>query len=154
MKSGIRKKSAPAVMARIFYWILFIIYILAMIYFMFFAEELGRTASDRYSYNLQPFKEIARFVKYYHLLGFKAVMANLLGNVAAFVPFGLFLPILSRHNYKFLGVTFLTFDLSLCIELVQLVSKVGSFDVDDLILNTIGGMIGYFCFIFVKNRKR
>ena len=36
-----------------------------------------------------------------------------------------------------------SFELSLLVELLQLVFKVGSFDVDDLLLNTIGGLLGY-----------
>jgi glycopeptide antibiotics resistance protein len=41
-------------------------------------------------------------------------------------------------------VTLATFFLSLTFELIQLIFEFGSFDVDDLILNTIGGIIGYF----------
>jgi glycopeptide antibiotics resistance protein len=49
----------------------------------------------------------------------------------------------------------LTFELSLCIEMVQLLSKVGSLDVDDLILNTLGGVVGYILFVIIKviNKK-
>ena len=43
-----------------------------------------------------------------------------------------------------------TFGLSLAIELIQLVSKVGSFDVDDLMLNTLGGVLGYLTFLCYK----
>ena len=38
------------------------------------------------------------------------------------------------------------FELSLLVELLQLVFKVGSFDVDDLLLNTIGGLLGYLVY--------
>ncbi|MFR0987140.1 MAG: VanZ family protein [Frisingicoccus sp.] len=48
-------------------------------------------------------------------------------------------PIVSRKNRKFFRVLGLTFLLSLFIECIQLIFKVGSFDVDDLILNTLGG---------------
>ena len=39
-----------------------------------------------------------------------------------------------------------SFELSLLVELLQLVFKVGSFDVDDLFLNTIGGLLGYLVY--------
>ena len=39
-----------------------------------------------------------------------------------------------------------SFELSLLVELLQLVFKVGSFDVDDLLLNTIGGLLGYLVY--------
>ena len=38
-----------------------------------------------------------------------------------------------------------SFELSLLVELLQLVFKVGSFDVDDMFLNTLGGIAGYLC---------
>ena len=42
-----------------------------LFYFLFFSEEMGRTYSERaYHYNLIPFHEIMRFVKYRHVLGF------------------------------------------------------------------------------------
>ena len=41
------------------------------------------------------------------------------------------------------------------IELVQLITKVGSCDVDDIILNTLGGVIGYILwYIYTKLRKK
>lgn len=128
-------------------WLLFGVYIILMIYFLFFAESMGRvTATQEYHYNLQPFKEIFRYLKYYQVIGIYAVCLNLLGNVVAFVPFGLFFPLLSRRNRSFFKVSFLSFELSLLVEVIQLVTRVGSCDVDDVILNTAGGMLGYACF--------
>lgn len=141
---------------RILGGVVFSIYVILLVYFMFFAEILGRgTASSTYSYNLEPFKEISRFITYWKQLGMGVAIANLLGNVAAFVPFGLFLPVMTNNMFGYIGMTFLSFDLSLGIELLQLASKVGSFDVDDLILNTIGGLLGYCIFrIAWKYRRR
>ena len=118
-----------------------------MSYFLFFAEIMGRTNLTRtYHYNLVPFLEIKRFIIYRKKLGMTAVVVNLLGNVAAFLPFGFFLPFLSQKNRSFAYVTLISFEFSLLIECIQLVSKVGSFDVDDMILNTLGGSLGYLCF--------
>lgn len=136
---------------KLFMWLVFILYIGVLVYFMFFAEMLGRnTVVSEYRYNLTPFKEIKRFLVYYNQLGLKKVAANLAGNVIAFAPFGIALPLLSDYKLKFLTVTLYSFALSLIIELTQLVSKVGSFDVDDLVLNTLGGMIGYLMFFVYK----
>ncbi|MDO5403561.1 MAG: VanZ family protein [Eubacteriales bacterium] len=132
-------------------WCVFIIYILALVYFMFFAESLGRAIYVReYRYNLYPFKEIMRFVNNEDILGMGAVLANVLGNVVAFAPFGFCLPMVTDHRMKFIRVTILSAGLSLMIELVQLVSMVGSFDVDDIILNTAGGIAGYILFCICK----
>ena len=67
---------------------------------MFFAESFGRTADPQseYAYNLELFKEIKRFYTYREQLGFKAVFLNLVGNVVGFMPFGFFLPVVSRTS--------------------------------------------------------
>ncbi|WP_099470039.1 VanZ family protein [Konateibacter massiliensis] len=132
--------------------LLFIIYIIFLVYFLFFAESMGRTVSNReYSYNLILFKEIKRFIRYRNELGMMAVVTNIFGNIICFIPFGAMLPLLSTKLRRLLVVTLVSFELSLVIEVTQLVFKVGSFDVDDLVLNTIGGFIGFILYsIMVK----
>lgn len=134
--------------------LMFGVYIICLTYFLFFAESTGRNFESRtYHYNLELFKEINRFIRYRHILGKGAVFLNLVGNVAAFLPFGFFLPILHPKCRSFLYTVFFSFEFSLVVETIQLVSKVGSFDVDDLLLNTIGGGLG--CLIFLgMNRIR
>ena len=51
-------------------------------------------------------------------------------------------------------MTLISFEFSLLIECIQLVSKVGSFDVDDMILNTLGGSLGYLCFWVARKWKK
>ena len=43
-------------------------------------------------------------------------------------------------------MTLVGFEFSLFIELMQLITKVGSYDVDDLIMNTVGGILGYIAY--------
>ena len=113
--------------------ILFLVYFIVLFYFLFFSEEMGRTYSERaYHYNLVPFREIGRFIKYWRVLGMKAVLLNIVGNVA----------------------TYYSFELSLFVELLQLITKVGSFDVDDLLLNTLGGMIGFLIYQFASHVQK
>lgn len=131
---------------RIFSWILFIIYLCIMVYFLFFSEQLGRVPSDTYHYNLEPFTEIKRYINYSKTIGSFNVMLNLIGNVVCFMPFGFVMPILSNRQRNIFKVTFLSFLCSVIIELIQLVSKLGSCDVDDVILNTMGGFLGYVMF--------
>lgn len=128
-------------------WVLFGVYLVMLCYFLFFAESMGRPAERGYHYNLVPFKEVMRFINYRSVLGPDAVMLNLLGNIVAFIPYGLFIPLLQHKQRHIWRIIILSFDFSLLVELLQLVSKRGSFDVDDLILNTIGGAIGYGCFV-------
>lgn len=134
-------------MYRMAAWLLFGLYLILMVYFLFFAESMGRTSvGQEYHYNLKPFKEIQRYLTYYDVIGPYTVFLNLAGNILAFVPFGLFFPLLSRRNRGFLKVTLISFEVSMLVELIQLITRVGSCDVDDIILNTLGGVIGYFCF--------
>lgn len=128
-------------------WLLFGIYLILMVYFLFFAESMGRTPTGQeYHYNLKPFKEIHRYLAYYEVIGPYAVFLNLAGNIFAFVPFGLFFPLLSRPNRSFWKVALISFEVSLLVEVIQLVTRVGSCDVDDILLNTLGGMLGHVCF--------
>ena len=132
-------------------WCMFVVYLLSLAYFLFFAEATGRTFTERaYQYNLIPFHEIRRFFVYRRQLGFAAVALNLACNVLAFVPFGVFLPMLVKR-VRSLGKTLLLgFEFSLLVEIVQLFSKVGSFDVDDILLNTFGVLIGYVLFCLMR----
>lgn len=134
---------------------IFALYIGVLCYFLFFSEMFGRTEMQReYHYNLVLFREIKRFWIYRRQLGIMACVINIIGNVAAFLPYGFFLPILSekfRHTFK---VFLLSFSLSLTVELMQLIFKVGCFDVDDLLLNTIGGVIGYGIYKLSRRKFR
>lgn len=137
--------------------LLFIIYMCVLVYVVFFAEAMGRTPQDGYVYNLTPLKEIKRFMKYIwdnDALG-RAARLNIFGNIIAFIPFGIYLPYTSESKLGFISTFLYTFSLSLTIELVQLITKVGSCDVDDIILNTLGGVIGYILwYIYTKLRKK
>ena len=55
--------------------VLFVLYLVLLTYFLFFAEEMGRSPDARaeYSYNLTLFKEIRRFILYRDILGWRAV---------------------------------------------------------------------------------
>lgn len=133
---------------------LFLLYLILLTYFLFFSEGFGRVYTERgYSYNLEPFKEIRRFWEFRRELGFLAAFTNIAGNVLCFVPFGAILPVLNRRARHFAVIVLLSFEFSLLVECAQLILKVGSFDVDDLMLNTLGGVLGFLIFT-VCNRIR
>ena len=133
-------------------FVLLLLYLVLMTYVLFFAEEMGRNPDIRedYSYNLILFKEIRRFVVHRDILGYQAVVLNILGNMAAFVPFGFILPEVWDQLNHWYTILILGCLFSLGIEVVQLVSRVGSFDVDDILLNTIGALTGYILFVIAK----
>lgn len=113
--------------------------------FYVFSDGFGRAPHVEYAYNLVLFKEIKRFYIYRDIVGTEAFLLNTAGNVVCFMPFGFFLPIISSRFGKWYLMLILSFLLTLIIETIQLVFKVGSFDVDDMFLNTLGGIAGYLC---------
>ena len=133
-------------MSRILGKILFVLYIIFVFYFLLISEIYGRTGEmQEYHYNLVLFREIKRFWNYRRQLGIFATATNLLGNVLIFLPFGFFMAMASKYR-SFLSTLVYSFALSLTVEISQLFMKVGCFDVDDLLLNTIGGMLGFITF--------
>ena len=133
-------------------FVLLVLYLVLLTYFLFFAEAMGRTPDSHadYSYNLVLFKEIKRFIIHREILGYKAVALNLMGNVIAFMPFGFILPEVWDQLNKWYTIILLGFLFSLGIEIAQMTARVGSFDVDDLLLNTIGALLGYIVFVIAK----
>lgn len=110
-----------------------------------------------YSANLIPFKTIKMYIRYYHdINGFD----NLFGNILAFMPFGVFLPAIFTKMRHVGFILLHSFWLSLFIELFQLLSHFGEFDVDDILLNCFGALLGYCVYeffrllVFVKNKLR
>lgn len=135
----------------------FVVYMACLVYFLLLSDGFGRIEGySGYRYNVVPFQEIMRFIRYRDYIDFMSVVINLLGNVVAFMPFGALIRwVVDRkmHWYQAMGYTFL---FSLSVELLQLVAKVGVFDVDDLILNTLGGLIGfwgYYILLLINRRK-
>lgn len=136
---------------------MFYIYVLLLAYFLFFSERYGRDLVTE-EYNLKLFKEIKRFIKYRNIIGFEGFVVNILGNVLAFTPFGFLLPLLNKAYRKFYLITFISILFSFAIELSQLLLKVGVFDVDDILMNSLGGVLGYLVFMvshaFYKKYER
>ena len=96
--------------------------------------------------NLIPFKEIFRYE-----FGSKLFIKNIVGNILLFLPYGYFASDYLKSKKIYLPA-FLTFIVSITIELVQL--KIGrTFDIDDVILNTLGGISGYLLYILIEKIK-
>jgi glycopeptide antibiotics resistance protein len=96
--------------------------------------------------NFIPFTTIVPY-----LLGHKGLIiagVNLLGNIVPLVPLGFLLPLVYPNITwkKSLALGIVT---CLSIEILQTVLRVGIFDIDDVILNVIGVMIGYFAFVIL-----
>lgn len=129
-------------------WILFVVYRLILIYCLFISEGFGRKnfSELQYRYNLVPFQEIQRFWIHREKVGNLLAFMNIAGNVIGFLPYGFFLPILNPGFRNIWLTGLMGFGFSLSVETIQLVFRVGCFDVDDLILNTLGVVLGYCMF--------
>lgn len=82
------------------------------------------------------------------------LLLNVIGNVAMFVPSGIVFPIVYKRLNTFGKVLLAGSGISLCIELIQLPFSVRATDIDDLILNTIGVILGYGIYTLVQCLKR
>ena len=93
-----------------------------------------------HSTNFMPFREILRYE-----IGSSGFYKQVIGNIVLFIPFGYFMT--SYCNIKNLGtISLVSLLSSAVIEIVQyFIGR--SFDVDDLILNVVGGIIGFLLYI-------
>lgn len=93
--------------------------------------------------NLIPFKTISSAVFSPQL---RIEVTTLIYNIIAFVPLGVIVPLLSEKVRKWGVMLLIGLLVSLGFEVVQLVTTLGLLDIDDVILNVTGTMIGYGCF--------
>ena len=102
----------------------------------------------KYSFNIIPFKTIKLFVNGYlnGIVSLKAFSINVLGNLFAFMPYGLLLPLIFNKMNKFINFLLTMVIIVVIIELLQFITMSGSCDIDDLILNVLGSSIIYFIF--------
>ena len=133
--------------ARPILWTIFLIYCFVLVYVLF----LSRGTRDGFTFaeymrrftNFIPFKTIIEYVQRY-IDGYRNLsVLNLLGNLALFVPMGMALPCLSRKLNRFWKVTLTVLGMVVVVELVQGLLRVGSIDIDDVIFNVVGAMVGY-----------
>jgi glycopeptide antibiotics resistance protein len=126
---------------------LFILYIIIAVILLFLspyrqaAHEINSAGSN--PYNIIPFKTITDYIKASSHINQSIWMSNLFGNVLAFFPLGIFLPWLFERFLGFWRTIITVFLATSSVEILQFATRVGSFDIDDIILNTIGGALGY-----------
>lgn len=116
-------------------------YLLCIIYMWLLFEILTMTElNSSGGMNLVPFSEILRYD-----FGTSHFNYNVLGNIAIFIPFGYIIGTYVNPK-KIWPVIITTLITSMVVEFVQL--RIGrSFDIDDIILNVLGGIIGYLFYI-------
>jgi glycopeptide antibiotics resistance protein len=99
--------------------------------------------------SLVPFVESIRMLQNVNL---STSLYNLVGNLVMLVPLGFLLAYIYPRARSVRSITLYSFGLSLSIESLQYLSATRIFDIDDIILNTLGGVIGYL-FFYLAGRK-
>ena len=146
-------------------WSLFFAYFIIACWLLFF--QVG--ATERTSYftsrkiHYVPFESTFHSVKLAFTNNFGAphklhysyiTVRNIVGNIFLFLPWGFLAPQLFGSTQTLTKILVSAFIISLCIEIIQFIFVVGVADVDDVILNTLGTLIGFCMLSFLKKRSK
>jgi glycopeptide antibiotics resistance protein len=101
--------------------------------------EAGRVISR--SYNLIPFKTILEFMGENSLVSRSYAASNILGNIILFIPCGVYLRAMPKQG-RFAKSLLMMILVTVAIESIQFAFGLGACDIDDVILNSVGGAIG------------
>ena len=129
--------------------ILLSLYIVVLLYF----TVVGRYSHEEYEY------QINFFTSYRWLFNSNGeqVLRQLLINFVMLMPVGFLLPVVINAKHKFLFTMALSLLLTVFIETMQLITKCGSFEIDDIINNFVGAVIGMLIYMLlnkiIQNRK-
>lgn len=139
-----------------------IVYFLLVVYWVLFDGGFGRSGFENLGNisfsavkehfcktgNLVPLRTVRLFFKGFFITGsvsLKAFVINIFGNIFVFTPFGIILPLVFKKQKKLFVFLLTMAAFIFCIEVSQLVLLTGSPDVDDFLLNLLGGALGYWC---------
>lgn len=136
---------------KFYLYFIFVLYLITLIKLTLFDRDYGRVGLNFFNWNkeniqvylrnnnLIPFKTIIEYI----VRQDRVALINLFGNIIAFAPMGLFLPLLFKKQKKTFFFILTNIIIVLVIEILQFLSLSGSFDIDDLILNIGGALIIY-----------
>lgn len=93
--------------------------------------------------NFIPFKTIIFYAKAEHV-NTDIAINNLMGNFVLLLPLGLLLPFLFKRCQTLTSIAAVAFGVSALIEVIQFILQIGMADVDDILLNTIGAIVGFY----------
>ena len=142
--------------------LLFLLYAGVMLWLLFGQRFGSGTVSSavagNYNLNIVPLKTIKMYLAMLRRTTnqylFVHALVNLAGNVILFVPLGFFLPNIWEKKRSPITVLLIVTIVIVLVELVQYVTLLGSCDVDDLLLNLLGAMVGYIIWRFTAKLRR
>ena len=134
-------------MLKKFYKIIIVPYTLFLLYLMFFG--MGRTQMEDNLLTIEPIFSTINFIK--GCISQKEIVTIVVGNVVMFIPFGflgwIFPRLQDLQNLLFTFISAITI-----VEAIQYFSRMGIFEVDDIILNTFGVFLGFLMKNFIEKR--
>lgn len=107
--------------------------------------------NNGYVTSLETAFERANFIPfysvYYYLISvqepLEVGLVNVFGNILLFIPFGFLLPLAFRRFSSSRSALLVMALTSLLFEVIQMLMAIGHFDIDDVLLNTVGGLVGF-----------
>lgn len=128
--------------------ILFFLYLCLMIWEVFLGPYRSYSGTRRY--NVYPFKTIIDYLMNSEQFGFHLIFINLVANIVTFMPLGFFVALLFKRFNNIIIMAQFSILTILSIELIQFIFNVGVFDIDDIILNSLGCIIGFGFYKAIK----
>ena len=128
-------------------------YLIVILFYMFF--EFGRISRfDSFQFSFV-ITGIPLWVPKNFSLDILQIWVFALGNLIAFIPFGVLIPLNLQATRKLFLKSLITFIISITVlESLQMLTLLGSFDVEDILINTLGFLIGYISWKFSKRGNK
>lgn len=150
LASILTKKELKISMMNTILSVILVAYVITLLKVLFFDRTAMSGSHHIYSaemrtYNLVPFETIKLFIRSWNhgYLGKGVILSNILGNILMFFPMVILMWCIFKPLRKHGLVVALNLLIIVAVESLQYVFSVGSCDIDDLILNMIGVIIGY-----------
>lgn len=129
-----------------------IVYGLVLIYVLFL-RSVGRDHASTYTEYLRYRSNFIPFISVYNLVTTPVISTtivllffkNFVGNILLFIPWGFLLPLYFKSLQAFKKFILTTLIAVLLIESIQIFTMLGSFDIEDILLNAVGACIGFWC---------
>ena len=105
--------------------------------------------------NFTPLRSIRPFLQTVSELSlYDRIMNQVTGNILIFIPAGIFLPVYQKKQRRLRRFCFTALHIILLVEISQVLTFLGSFDVDDILLNLIGCLTGWLVFSIIHGFLR
>ncbi|WP_026907595.1 VanZ family protein [Paucisalibacillus globulus] len=137
--------------SKVVFRISFLLYLIALVFLLFidsrayYWQDISFLNYIKESSNVVPFKTISTYIKalFDQSMNLDIPIKNLGGNLVMFLPMGIYLPYFIKRLSKIRLFLASMVTVLFMVEIIQLITRKGSFDIDDFILNMLGALIGF-----------